>query len=364
MQSLWQNLKKPIIGLSPMDGITDYAFREIHAKYGKPDIMLTEFTNVEGMFLGNNHLFNDLLYSPLQGPMIAQIFGSTPEYFYKAAIVCCELGFDGIDINMGCPAKTVAHLGGGAALIAKPKLAQEIIYSVKQGVADWSNGKKVNELGLDESKLALIESMKSFAQIKDSSSNRMQIPVSVKTRIGVDEIVIEDWVQTLLETEVQNISIHGRTLKQMYSGKSNWEAIAKAAIIIKQTRTTVLGNGDIESLPDAHNKIKEYNVDGVLIGRSAMGNPFLWQNKTPNPQQKLNLALEHAQIHSTVKNEKMFLQMRKHFSFYISNYYNSTETKIKLLQTSNFTQAHKIITKELDRIAQEQNLESENAFSN
>jgi tRNA-dihydrouridine synthase B len=352
MQDLWQKLPKPIIGLSPMDGITDYAFRHIHAKYGRPSIMLTEFTNVEGMFLGKEHLYTDLLYDKTQRPIIAQIFGSTPEYFYKAAIVCCELGFDGIDINMGCPAKNVAHLGGGAALIAKPNLAKEIIRAVQKGVTDWINGKNITELGLDEVKLNKIQWMKTFSNTQ--IQNRAYIPISVKTRLGVNEIVIEDWVKHLLETEPANITIHGRTLNQMYTGQADWDAISKAAEIIKQTNTTVLGNGDTSSLDDAHNKIKQYKVDGVLIGRSSMGNPYLWKNETPTIEEKLKLALEHAQIHAQTKDQKLFIQMRKHFSFYISNYYNSTETKIQLLRSNTLDEVEHIITTQLRKLSEEQ----------
>jgi tRNA-dihydrouridine synthase B len=351
MLSLWQKLPKPIIGLSPMDGITDYAFREIHAKYGKPAVMLTEFTNVEGMFLGKEHLFTDLLYSPIQRPIIAQIFGSTPDYFYKAAIVCCELGFDGIDINMGCPAKNVAHLGGGAALIGKPELAKQIIRSVQQGVSDWVNGKQITELELDDIKLNKIAWMKTIAKV-EPNQQRNSIPVSVKTRLGIDDSVIEEWVKHLLETEPANITIHGRTLKQMYTGTANWDEIAKAAKIIKQTQTTILGNGDTNSLEDAHNKVITFGVDGVLIGRTAMGNPYLWNKLELAPAKKLELALEHAKIHTEYKPEKLFLQMRKHFSFYVSNFYNSSEIKIKLLQSKSLEEVEPILIQEIERLSQ------------
>lgn len=346
----WQECPKPIIGLAPMDGLTDFAYRQIHAKYGKPAIMFTEFTNVEGMFMSSNdHLLNDLRYHTDQRPIIAQIFGSTPEYFYKAAIVCADLGFDAIDINMGCPAKNVAHHGGGAALIGNPKLAKQIIYSVKQGVKDWFNGKSLKDIGLDEVKLQKISELKEFST--SDFSQRHLLPVSVKTRIGITDITVEEWVKHLVETEPANITLHGRTLKQMYSGQSDWEAIAKGAAIIKQTNTTVLGNGDITSQKDAFNKIAQYNLDGALIARASMGNPYIWKKK---PQEltiltRLKLAKEHAQLHSQTKNEKMFLQMRKHFSFYISNFPNSTEIKIKLIQTESIEEALNILNEEINK---------------
>jgi nifR3 family TIM-barrel protein len=349
-QFSWRNQPKPIIGLSPMDGITDFAYREIHAKYGRPAIMLTEFTNVEGMFMSTHtKLFTDLMYSTNQRPIIAQIFGSTPEYFYKAAIVCCELGFDGIDINMGCPAKNVAHLGGGAALIGKPDLAKQIISSVQKGVADWSNGQSIDQLELSPEKLERIKQLKIP---RPYEQDRIPIPVSVKTRVGISESTVEDWVKHLLETAPANISIHGRTLKQMYTGNADWEAIARAAQIINTTATTVLGNGDVQTIEDAHEKIKKYNLDGVLIGRASMGNPYLWQNNKIEytAKSRMQTALEHARLHAHSKPENLFLQMRKHFSFYISNFPNSHDIKIQLIKTSTLHEAEQILTQEINKL--------------
>ncbi len=340
-----------------MDGLTDFAYRQIHAKYGKPAVMFTEFTNVEGMFMSvHDHLFNDLRFHISQRPIIAQIFGSTPEYFYKAAIVCAELGFDGIDINMGCPAKNVAHHGGGAALIAKPELAKEIVRSVKQGIQDWVNGKTITEIGLDDIKLARIDELKTFSEA--NAATREPLPVSVKTRLGVEEVTIEEWVKHLLEVEPTNITLHGRTLRQMYTGSADWEAIGRGAAIIKTTNTTVLGNGDVSSREDALRKIAQYKLDGALIARASMGNPFIWKNEAIDftPTLKLQIALEHAQLHAQTKNEKMFLQMRKHFSFYVSNFPNSNEIKIKLIQTKTIEEAEQIIVESIDRLALSQEL--------
>ena len=138
--SFWDTLATPIIGLSPMDGLTDHPFRHIQKKYGNPTIMYTEFTSVEGVCHGATQLLKDFLFDETQRPLIAQIYGTTPSYFRQTAILLCQLGFDGIDINMGCPVKNVAHSGAGAALIKTPRLAQEIIAATKQGVINWQNG--------------------------------------------------------------------------------------------------------------------------------------------------------------------------------------------------------------------------------
>lgn len=146
--SFWNSLPRPIIGLSAMDGVTDAAMRHITKKYGNPDFMVTEFTSADGIVHGVTKLLRDFYYTDNQRPIIAQIFGANPGKFYTAAIICCALGFDGIDINMGCPADSAAKKGGGAALIKTPLLAQQIVRAVKQGVEDWTNGKTLESLSL------------------------------------------------------------------------------------------------------------------------------------------------------------------------------------------------------------------------
>ncbi|HXK28187.1 MAG TPA: tRNA-dihydrouridine synthase family protein, partial [Candidatus Binatia bacterium] len=152
--NFWRHIAKPIIGLSPMDGVTDASFRFITAKYGPPDVTVTEFVNVEAALYATHTLIRDLAYSEIERPVVAQIYGHTPEFFYKVAHVIGELGFDGLDINMGCPAKTVASKGSGAGLILKPELAQSIIRAARHGIEDWSAGQTLDDLGL---KPALIQ---------------------------------------------------------------------------------------------------------------------------------------------------------------------------------------------------------------
>src|SRR3990167_8958097 len=152
--NFWQKIDKPVIGLSPMDGVTDASFRFITARHGGPDVTFTEFVNVETAFFAPHTLIRDLAYSEIERPVVAQIYGHTPELFYKVAHVIGELGFDGLDINMGCPAKTVASKGSCAGLILKPELAQSIIRAARHGIEDWSAGQTLDDLGL---KPALIQ---------------------------------------------------------------------------------------------------------------------------------------------------------------------------------------------------------------
>lgn len=332
----WAKLKKPIIGLAPMDGVTDAPFRFITAKYGKPDLHITEFTSVEGICAGALKILRAFLYDEIERPIVAQVFGSTPEAFYKAAFVVAELGFDGIDINMGCPAGNIATKGAGAALIKTPELAKEIVRKTKQGCLDWANGRAIEDVGLPEK---IVEYAKNI-------TTRKILPVSIKTRIGYNSIVIEEWVKHLLEVEPVNISIHGRTLKQMYTGFANWEEIAKAAAIIHQTKTTVLGNGDIKTLAEAHLKIKQYGVDGVLIGRAAFGNPWIFAQNTPAEitlAEKFRVAIEHTKYFEKNMNKEKFFPMRKHLAWYCKGFPNASEIRQKLMFTTNAKEVEEIL---------------------
>lgn len=339
-RGFWDNFNKPIIGLSPMDGVTDAAFRYMNAKYGKPSIQFTEFTSVEGLSAGAVKLLDDFIFDDTERPIAAQIFGSTPECFYRAAFIVSELGFDGIDINMGCPAKNVAHHGGGAALILQPDLAKEIIRRTKQGTEDWANGRNIDDIGLPED---LVRAVKKLSKQKEGE--RTALPVSVKTRIGHSSIVVEDWTKHLLEAEPVNISIHGRTLKQMYTGRSDWEAIGRAAEIIHKTSTTALGNGDIESLTDAKSKIKQFGVDGVLIGRAAMGNPWVFQDRSVSLQEKLLVALEHARYFEFIFPQRPFLNMRKHLSWYVKGFDGAKDLRMKLMTTQNAEDCRQLVAR-------------------
>ncbi|MCK5616677.1 tRNA-dihydrouridine synthase family protein, partial [Candidatus Pacearchaeota archaeon] len=208
-KGFWSKLQKPIIGLSPMDGVTDAAFRYMSAKYGKPDVTYTEFVNVEGLARGAVSMLDHFIYSKIERPIIAQIYGIECESFYKVALMCCYLGFDGIDINMGCPANKVARRNSGAGLIRVPDQAKKIIRTVKQATKDWAEG-----ITLEKAELRpkLINALK---EMSPKTGPRKELPVSVKTRMGVDSIIAEEWVKHLLEEKPVTIAMHGRTLKQM-----------------------------------------------------------------------------------------------------------------------------------------------------
>lgn len=344
-RGFWDKLPKPIIAMSPMDGVTDAAFRYVVDKYGRPSILFTEFTSVEGIAAGAEKLLNAFIYHKTSTPIVGQVFGSTPNDFYKAAFVLSEMGFDGIDINMGCPDPHVAKKGGGAALILNPSLAKEIITTTKRATEDWANGTDIAKIGLNEK---IIDWVKRFVDRGGISVKKVPIPVSVKTRIGYEQIVTESWIENLLETEPVNISLHGRTLKQMYTGSANWEEIAKAAKIVKKTSTTLLGNGDIKSKADAIKKISDYGLDGVLIGRATFGAPEIFTGESFSLNKKLNIAIEHCEAFENLTPELNFLSVRKHLAWYCKGFENAVEARIALMQTNSADEVREVIKKILN----------------
>lgn len=337
MQSnFWLNINKPIIALSPMDGVTDVAMRHITQKYGKPSFTVTEFTSVEGINAGALRLMKDFKYTEIEKPVVAQIFGSTPEAFYKSAIVVASLGFDGLDINMGCPAPSVEEHGAGAGLIRTPELASKIIKATQKGVKDWSEGITLEKADIHPDIVKYINET-------HPNSERKLIPVSVKTRTGYDVPVTEQWISHLLQHDLANITLHGRTLKQLYMGQADWDEIAKASKLVRQTNTLFLGNGDVSSYDDALQKIKTYDLDGVLVGRAAQGNPWFFKNYTPATSERFSVAIEHAKTYEKLISADYFLPMRKHLAWYIKGFENASDLRQKLVQASSSQEVEAIL---------------------
>ncbi len=364
MTNFWQDLKqqldRALVGLAPMDGITDQPFRHIVKKYGQPDVIYTEFVNVEGLCHNAEVLLRPLLYDNSQRPIAAQIYGKTPDSFRQAAILVCQLGFDGIDLNMGCPSKSVAGGGAGAGLIKNPKLAQAIIRATQQGVQDWVDGKNCTDCpDFSDSFCELVEKQRQALDLDSTVQfeNRYTLPVSVKTRLGFDQPAIQDWLPFLLDEQPAAVAIHGRTLKQGYSGLANWEQIGQAAQLAKEQSpdTLILGNGDVTSFAQAQEKAQAYEVNGVLIGRAAQGNPFVFAQENSledldkHEQAKIlaKVALEHAQFYeetfcSNDEEECFFLPMRKHLAWYVKGIPHAKEIRNRLVRTNSSREVKKI----------------------
>ena len=260
--------------------MTDAAFPLRHGSAWWPDISFTGIYAHRKDRIGSRSGSADFRYSEIERPVIAQVFGTNPDSFYRIAHLVCELGFDGIDINMGCPAKNIAKIGAGAGLIRTPERALEILRRTRQGILDWASGQEINRIGLPSNVVESVYRAKArwFGDAVDSGGgpHRRTIPVSVKTRLGYDHVVINDWIPSLLSESPAAIALHGRTLAQYYRGEADWEAIARAAEIVRGSDTVILGNGDIRSAATAVRRICETGVHGVLLGRVAMGNPWIF----------------------------------------------------------------------------------------
>ncbi|MDD3693936.1 MAG: tRNA-dihydrouridine synthase [Candidatus Pacebacteria bacterium] len=308
IMGFWEKLPNPFLVLAPMADVTDSAFRKIIAKYsrhgetnGGPHVFYTEFVSADGLDheQGREKLIKDLRFSSHEHPIVAQIFSSNPDTVEKAARLCLSLGFDGVDINMGCPEKNICKQGAGSALIKNPKQAQEVIYAAKRGV----DGK---------------------------------IPISVKTRVGWTENQIEEWIPALLECDIAAIILHGRTRKVMSKVPANWDWIARAGEIVRASgkTTKILGNGDVVSLDQAYRFAENYKLDGIMIGRGIFGNPWFFDHdkNTVSVKDKLEVLLEHTKLFlEELGDHKNFAIMKKHYKAYVSGFTDSKELRIALM---------------------------------
>lgn len=310
MINFWQTIKKPLIGLAPMDGVTDKPMRQIQVSIAKPDVLYTEFISAEGFVKKPEAFKKTLAFGENEHPIVAQIFGSNPSAFAQTAVTLAEMGFDGIDLNMGCPAKNVLSQNGGGALIGNYSLASAII----------------------EKTLSALERAKT------------NLPLSVKTRIGRKKPITEEWIKFLSSYGLAEITLHGRLLDQGLQGPVNWEEIKKGAEIAHNYGVILVGNGGIKSLAEAREKIQLFGVDGVLIGQAALGNPWVFrEDYTPTRAEILDTILRHAQLAAEFYPPKRFVTVLKHFSWYPRQFSESKKLKISLLQTKNLNDVEKVI---------------------
>ncbi|HEU4684270.1 MAG TPA: tRNA-dihydrouridine synthase [Nitrospira sp.] len=353
--SFWDDLPRPILGLSPMDGVTDAAFRRIVAWHGKPDVTFTEFTHVHDVCRGPEVLLESLLYSEAERPIVAQLYGKQPDLFYQAAHVVCELGFDGLDLNMGCPSRNVASSGSGAGLIRTPDLAVEIIRAAREGIRDWVGGQTLEAAGIRPARADAIRRLKNGARIIDPCQRR-PIPLSIKTRLGYDTVVVERWVEYLQRERPAVISLHGRTLQQMYRGEADWRAIGRAAEVLRGSGTLLLGNGDVHSLEDAARRVRETAVDGVLIGRAVCGSPWFFREKEaardtaarascdalqpwlPPLESRFEILLQHARHFEAQFGVQQFRRMRKHLGWYCKGFPHAATLRAAMFKASSLSE--------------------------
>lgn len=307
------------MALAPLYDVTDAAFRFIIAKHGKPDVFYTEFTSSDGlMSAGQSKLLHHLKFSDIEHPIVAQIFGTNPDKFRDTAKLVKELGFDGFDINMGCPDKNIIKTGSCAGLFHNPDLAKEIILASKEGAGE--------------------------------------MPVSVKIRIGDTKIDWENWISKLLEAEPAAIAIHLRTRKEMSKVPAHWDEMNKIVKFIDEhstpeTRPVILGNGDVMSLIEANQKVIETGCDGVMMGRAIFGNPWLFNpEKTEvSEQEKLTVLQEHVELYDQMFNGvKPFDIMKRHFKAYVHGFDGAAELRAELYECKNADEVRAVIKSHLD----------------
>lgn len=361
--SFWSGFPRPIIGLSPMDGVTDACFRSVVARRSKPDITFTEFTHVHDVCRGPEIHLETLIYSEIERPIVAQLYGKDPDLFYQAAHAVCELGFDGLDINMGCPSKSVAASGSGAGLIRTPELARSIMQAAKRGIDDWANGQTLEQAGFKQTRIDAFYRL-NHRRGNVSPTPRRTLPLSVKTRIGYDEVMVEAWLETLLREPPAAISLHGRTLKQMYRGSADWSAIARAAAMVKGSGTVLLGNGDIQSPWDIVSRVRETGVDGVLVGRAALGAPWFFSSNEQvrrlalgslgmgdiadltlmMPQEeRFAVLVDHAQQFQELFGQTQFYRVRKHLGWYCKGFPHAASLRARMVRVSSVDELNQLL---------------------
>jgi tRNA-dihydrouridine synthase len=311
--NFWHKLQKPITALAPMDDVTDFVFREIIANIPRPDVFFTEFTSTDALAsIARPKIIKKLEFSPKQRPIVAQIWGANPENYKKAGTLLSELGVDGIDINMGCPDKTVMKNKSGAALINTPQLASQIIDAVRETAPD--------------------------------------IPISVKTRLSTTPASTKEWLSYLLNKNLQALTLHARKAEDMSKGYADWVEIGKVVELKNEIspNTIILGNGDVKTYVEVVEKYNMYHIDGVMIGRGVFTNPWIFEKttqvKTHTLNEKLDLLLKHSQLFSEkwagVKN---FENMKKFFKIYVKDFIGADNLRTQLMTVKNYQQVESII---------------------
>jgi len=357
--NFWQKLPKPFMVVAPMADVTDAPFRQMIAKYsghlrsdgsfGGADVTWTEFVAADGLARatkeGKEKLMADLIYSEEERPIVAQLFSSNEEHMEYAARLCLDLGFDGIDINMGCPDKSIEKQGCGSAMIKTPEIARNIIRAAKRGAcSDKSDG----------------------------------IPVSVKTRLGYNQDQLEEWLPVLLEENPALVTIHARTRKDMSKVPANWDRVREAVEIRNKLNSEALiaGNGDVLSVADAKQKLNVSKADGAMVGRALFGNPWFFHPSKRLPvhlkalptkgvnrdtlyeeavteegiecisiEERLRVMVEHSKLFNGLLPFKNFAVMKKHYKAYVNSFPGASELRSELMESSSPEEVETIVEK-------------------
>jgi tRNA-dihydrouridine synthase len=319
-KNIWQQLNKPFLILAPMDDVTDTVFREIVANVAAPELSMTEFASSDGYIHphGRNSVERRLRVNASEKatgvPVIAQIWGNHPDnYFQMAQDLAARGDFAGIDINMGCPEKGIVKRGccGGLIKAENWENAAAIIQATKQGAG--------------------------------------HLPVSVKTRIGLNQIITEDWLSHLLRQDLAAITVHGRTVKEMSRVPAHWDEIGKAVELRNQIapQTLIIGNGDVSNRHQAEKLARLYNLDGIMIGRGIFHDiqAFAAAPAGMTPDQSIKLLLQHLSLYQqTWGDTKKFDPMKKFAKLYISGFTGAADLRASIMKTNSVDEAVAVLS--------------------
>ncbi len=311
----WSQLPRPFFVLAPMEGATDTVFRQLIAQLAPPDVFFTEFTSIQGMYSrGNKHVVHRLRFdSNNERPLVAQVWGNDPSLFERVGADIEARGFDGMDINMGCPERTVIKKGMCAGLIRTPELACEIIQAAQRGLSN--------------------------------------IPLSIKTRIGFDQIEIDSWIRLILERKPAALTIHLRTVKEMSLVPAHWELAPRIAQLRNEIspETILIGNGDVSSRAQGIEKVHESGFDGIMIGRGVFHNPYVFsetkslQNLTRTQKLEL-LGLHINMFENTWADEKNCAILKRFVKIYITGFADAAALRDECMRTHTIEQLRQLIT--------------------
>lgn len=314
-----QNSHRPLFVLAPMADVTDIAFRTVIQEAGSPDVFWTEFVSADGLVRatpqGKYKLKKDLLFTEDQRPIVAQLFSATPDHMREAVRLCLDMGFDGVDINMGCPDKTIEKQKCGAAMIKHPELAKAVIQAAKEG--------------------ATVDGVRKMA-------------ISVKTRVGYNQVELDTWIPVLLDAEVDLITIHARTRKEMSKVPANWDYVrqvvemrdAWAKAHPEKLAPLIFGNGDVETIKDGYEKAKIGNADGVMVGRAMFGNPWFFRDienpdnpKEVTKQERITVLARQTELFDKYLGDtKSFALMKKFFKTFMSHFDDAHTIRAKIME--------------------------------
>ncbi len=312
-ENFWAELPKPFFILAPMEDVTDVVFRHVVKEAGAPDVFFTEFTNSDSFCHpdGIESVRGRLTFTEDEQPMVAHIWGDKPEFYREMSISLAEMGFKGVDLNMGCPVPNVAERGKGSGLILRPEVTAELIEAAKAG----------------------------------------GLPVSVKTRLGFTEMdEMEAWIRHLLKQDVANLSVHLRTRKEMSKADAHWEVIPKIVELRDEIapNTLITINGDIADRQMGLELAEKYGVDGIMIGRGIFKNPYAFEKEPKEHTPEELIGLLQLQLDLQDKFSEMvprsIVGLHRFFKIYVKGFPGANDLRVRLMNTKSTDEVREILT--------------------